>query len=98
VNAATHYRLVETTGHLNRLSSVAEKGFLMPILLTNEDVKKLITPQTAVEVMKETYRSMAEGTGVTRTRARPLARQARRARSSSYELAMELFQLSGPSA
>jgi hypothetical protein len=33
----------------------------MPILLTNEDVKKLITPQTAVEVMKETYRSMAEG-------------------------------------
>jgi len=69
VNAATHYRLVETTGHLNRLSSVAEKGFLMPILLTNEDVKKLITPQTAVEVMKETYRSMAEGTGVTRTRS-----------------------------
>jgi ornithine cyclodeaminase/alanine dehydrogenase-like protein (mu-crystallin family) len=41
----------------------------MPILLTNEDVKKLITPQTAVEVMKETYRSMAEGTGVTRTRS-----------------------------
>ena len=45
------------------------KGFLMPILLTNEDVKKLITPEIAVDVMRETYRSMAEGTGVTRTRS-----------------------------
>ena len=41
----------------------------MPILLTNDDVKKLITPQIAVEVMRETYRSMAAGTGVTRTRS-----------------------------
>jgi len=41
----------------------------MPILLTNEDVKQLITPQIAVEVMRETYRSMADGTGVTRTRS-----------------------------
>ena len=41
----------------------------MPILLTNEDTKKLITPQIAVEAMRETYRSMAEGTGVTRTRS-----------------------------
>jgi alanine dehydrogenase len=41
----------------------------MPLLLTNEDVKTLITPQIAVEVMRETYRSMAEGTGVTRTRS-----------------------------
>jgi alanine dehydrogenase len=45
----------------------------MPILLTNEDVKKLISPQIAVEVMRETYRSMARGTAVTRTRSQTFA-------------------------
>ena len=45
----------------------------MPILLTNEDVKKLITPQIAVEVMRETYKSMADGTAVTRTRSQTFA-------------------------
>ncbi len=45
----------------------------MPILLTNEDVRTLITPPVAVEVMRETYRSMAEGTAVTRTRSQTFA-------------------------
>ena len=45
----------------------------MPILLTNDDVKKLITPEIAVEVMRETYRSIAEGTAVTRTRSQTFA-------------------------
>ena len=40
----------------------------MPILLTNSDVRDLVSPQTAVEVMRETYRSLASGTAVTRTR------------------------------
>ncbi len=50
----------------------------MPILLTNEDVKRLITPQIAVEVMRETYRSMAEGTAVTRTRSQTFAETSRK--------------------
>lgn len=45
----------------------------MPILLTNNDVKKLITPEIAVEVMREAYRSMALGTAVTRTRSQTFA-------------------------
>ncbi|MBI4529414.1 MAG: ornithine cyclodeaminase family protein [Deltaproteobacteria bacterium] len=49
----------------------------MPILLTNEDVKRLITPEIAVEVMKETYRSIAGGTAVTRTRSQTFAETSR---------------------
>lgn len=45
----------------------------MPILLTNDDVKKLISPQVAVDVMRDTYRAMAEGTAVTRTRSQTFA-------------------------
>ena len=45
----------------------------MPILLTNSDVKDLISPETAVEVMRETYRSLAAGTAVTRTRSQTFA-------------------------
>lgn len=45
----------------------------MPILLSNEDVKRLITPRIAVEVMRETYRGMADGTAVTRTRSQTFA-------------------------
>ena len=45
----------------------------MPILLTNSDVKELISPETAVEVMRETYRSLAAGTAVTRTRSQTFA-------------------------
>ena len=45
----------------------------MPILLTNSDVRELISPETAVEVMRETYRGLAEGTAVTRTRSQTFA-------------------------
>ena len=45
----------------------------MPILLTNSDVRELISPKTAVEVMKETYRSLSAGTAVTRTRSQTFA-------------------------
>ncbi len=45
----------------------------MPILLTNSDVRELISPETAVEVMRETYRSLAAGTAVTRTRSQTFA-------------------------
>jgi alanine dehydrogenase len=45
----------------------------MPILLTNDDIKQLISPSIAVEVMKETYRSIADGTAVTRTRSQTFA-------------------------
>ena len=45
----------------------------MPIFLSNDDLKKLITPAIAVDVMRETYRSMAEGSGVTRTRSQTFA-------------------------
>ena len=45
----------------------------MPILLTNDDVRELISPETAVEVMRETYRGLAEGTAVTRTRSQTFA-------------------------
>lgn len=45
----------------------------MPILLTNDDVKELISPAIAVEVMRETYRSIAAGTAVTRTRSQTFA-------------------------
>ena len=46
----------------------------MPIFLTNDDIKQLVTPQLAIDVMKETYRSIAEGTAVTRTRSQTIAR------------------------
>ncbi|MDE0030089.1 MAG: hypothetical protein OXU42_11885 [Deltaproteobacteria bacterium] len=45
----------------------------MPVLLTNDDVRELVSPETAVEVMRETYRSLAEGTAVTRTRSQTFA-------------------------
>ena len=45
----------------------------MPILLTNSDVRELISPETAVEVMRETYRGLAAGTAVTRTRSQTFA-------------------------
>ena len=45
----------------------------MPILLTNSDVQELISPETAVEVMRETYRGLAAGTAVTRTRSQTFA-------------------------
>lgn len=32
----------------------------MAILLTNEDLKTLITPQIAMEVMEQTYKGLAE--------------------------------------
>lgn len=49
----------------------------MPILLTNDDVKELISPDIAVEVMRETYRSLADGTAVTRTRSQTYAETSR---------------------
>jgi len=49
----------------------------MPILLTNDDVKELISPDIAVEVMRETYRSLADGTAVTRTRSQTFAETSR---------------------
>ena len=49
------------------------EDFHIPILLTNADVKKLISPAIAVEVMRETYRSIAEGNAVTRTRSQTFA-------------------------
>lgn len=40
----------------------------MALFLTNEDVRKVLTPEIAIEVIEDVYREIVSGTGVTRTR------------------------------
>lgn len=53
---------------------IAERRLMRaPLFLSNEDLEQLLTPQVATEVMEETYRAMATGDGVTRTRTQTFA-------------------------
>lgn len=40
----------------------------MALFISNDDMRQLVTPEIAIEVMEDVYREMARGTGVTRTR------------------------------
>src|SRR5262245_31670114 len=44
-------------------------GNLMTLILSNNDVEKLLTMRECIEVMEEAYVELAEGRGVSRTRS-----------------------------
>ena len=51
------------------LGCASHSGARMTLILSNDDVEKLLTMPECIDVMEEAYVELAEGRGVSRTRS-----------------------------
>src|SRR3954468_22622865 len=59
------------------LGCALHSGVRMTLILSNDDVEKLLTMPECIDVMEEAYIELAEGRGITRTRSDCFAPTAR---------------------